>query len=326
MTDSDLPAHGGDLAFARKAYGEPPEGWLDLSTGINPVPYLFAPALLTPDVLHRLPDRAALAGLEAAACAAYHVPERARLVAVPGSEIAIRLMPRLAPPGAPAFLLAPIYGGHRAAWPHGTPVATPDAVPDGAVAVLANPNNPDGRVLLPSALAALARRSALVIVDEAFADVAPEASLATLLPENVLVLRSVGKFYGLAGVRLGFVIGAGDMIVRVGAMLGDWAVSGPAIAIGTAALADTGWRDATRARLRADAAALRALLAAHGLAVAGGTDLFALVATADARALHRALAERGIWTRAFAENPAWLRIGLPGAGFARLERALSDLG
>jgi cobalamin biosynthetic protein CobC len=321
---TDFPAHGGDLTFASSRYGEPPEGWLDLSTGINPHPYAAGPLPFDLALFHRLPDRGALRTLEAAARAAYGVPDGAALLAVPGSELAIRLLPHAIASGAPAFLVAPIYGGHRLAWPRAHSVTALDAIPDGVIAILANPNNPDGRVFATGELRALARRVAWLIVDEAFADVAPEVSLAPMLPSNTIVLRSLGKFYGLAGARLGFLIGGAAPVQRLAAMLGDWPVSSPAIAIGTAALADTAWRDAMRARLHDETAALRALLADHGLAIRGGTDLFTLIETSNAHALHHALAERGIWTRAFAEQPAWLRIGLPGAGLGRLERALSQ--
>ena len=325
MTGSDFPVHGGDLAFATRTYGQPDGGWLDLSTGVNPTPYPVPAELLTPDVFHRLPDTAALARLEAIARGAYNVPAGAGLAAVPGSETAIHLLPRLAPAGARAFILAPTYSSHTSAWPAATRVTKIDEIPDSTIAILANPNNPDGRVFAPEALSALARRAAWLIVDEAFADVAPGASLIPTLPENALVLRSVGKFYGLAGLRLGFVVGANGNVANVAAALGAWAVSGPAIAIGAAVLADTRWREATRLRLSSEAAALRDLLARCDLRVAGGTDLFVLVETDDAHALHRGLAQRGIWTRAFAEQPSWLRLGLPGVSFARLESALTDL-
>jgi cobalamin biosynthetic protein CobC len=244
---------------------------------------------------------------------------------VPGSELAIHLLPRLAPIDARAFVLSPTYGSHMLAWPAATRVATLDAIPDGAIAILANPNNPDGRVFTREVLGALSRRVTWLIIDEAFADIAPQASLIPTLPRNALVLRSFGKFYGLAGVRLGFVVGSQAGVTRLATALGDWAVSGPAIAIGAVALADARWREATRARLRDEAAALRDLVSAHGLGVAGGTDLFVLIETDEASVLHRTLAQRAIWTRAFAEQPTWLRLGLPGAGFARLERALRDL-
>jgi len=326
MTEPALPVHGGDLAFATATYGAPDGGWLDLSTGINPTPYPVPAGLVSAEAFHRLPSPAALARLEATARAAYGVPAGASLTAVPGSELAIHLLPSLAPPGARAFILSPVYGGHTSAWAAtATPVTQIDSMPDGAIAILANPNNPDGRILSRDALVDLAQRVAWLIVDEAFAEVAPDVSLVPALPENALVLRSVGKFYGLAGVRLGFAIGCARDTGRIARALGDWPISGPAIAAGTAALGDTAWRDAARTRLRAEASALRALLAAHGLQIIGSTDLFVLIESVDALALHRTLAQQGIWTRAFAENPRWLRIGLPGAGFARLDHALTAL-
>lgn len=326
MTEPALPVHGGDLAFATATYGAPNGAWLDLSTGINPTPYPVPAGLISGEAFHRLPDRAALAHLEAAARAAYRVPAGVSLTAVPGSELAIHLLPKLAPPAAPAFILSPIYGGHTSAWATAaTQVTEIDSIPDGAIAILANPNNPDGRVLPRDALTDLARRVVWLIIDEAFADVAPDTSIVPILPENALVLRSVGKFYGLAGIRLGFAIGSTHDTGRIARALGDWPVSGPAIAAGTAALGDTAWRDAMRARLRGEASALRALFAPHGLQIVGGTDLFVLIEADDALTLHRALARQGIWTRAFAENPRWLRIGLPGAGFARLEQAFKTL-
>ncbi len=327
-----IPRHGGDLAFARARYGEPAGGWLDLSTGINPNPYPAPP--IPPAALARLPDRDALAGLIAVARTAYAIPDGVRVIATPGSELAIRLLPLVAPAGSVA-IVGPTYKSHGEAWVNADRRAlavTSDAIPeDAGVVVLANPNNPDGRVVEAGRLVTFARRldalGGLLIVDEAFADLAPEVSLTRRLAGlPAVVLRSLGKFYGLAGLRLGFVAGAPAVIDRLEPMLGDWPVSGPAIAIGTAALADTAWRQETRRRLARDAQRLRTLLAGHGLAVRGGTDLFVLVADPTAT-LHRRLAESGIWTRAFAEEPTWVRLGLPAgeAGFARLEAALAAL-
>jgi cobalamin biosynthetic protein CobC len=311
-----LPRHGGDLAFAARTYGRPAGAWLDLSTGINPHRYP-APSI-PPETLHRLPDRAALAGLIEAARHAYRVPDGIDLVAVPGSEIAIRLLPSIAPPG-PVAIVAPTYGVD--AWPGATLVASAaDVAPDAAVAVVVNPNNPDGRITPSSELP----RRPLLIVDEAFADVAPEASIIPTMGAGAIVLRSLGKFYGLAGLRLGFVATGPALAQRIGDKLGDWPVSGPAIVIGTVALGDIAWRETMRSQLRREAAELRDLLAAHRLQPAGGTDLFVLVEHDDARALHQALAERGVWTRAFEDNPRWLRFGLPGvANIERLADALS---
>ena len=319
-----LPEHGGDLAFATRLYGAPPEGWLDLSTGISPFPY---PHAAVPDAaLRRLPDAADLAALIEAAGAAYGVGRDFDIAAVPGTEIAIRLLPHVL--GSPAAtIVGPTYGSHRDAWQGSSPAQSIAAIADGSTAVVVNPNNPDGRIIPPAELTRLARRLSALIVDEAFADVAPAASIVpALAAPNVIVLRSLGKFYGLAGLRLGFVIAPPDVVARLHRMLGAWPVSGPAIAIGRAALGDAAWATSARARLSAAAAQLRAALTRHGLAIAGGTDLFVLNDHADAPALHINLAQRGIWTRAFADHPRWLRFGVPDdAGLARLDAALSAI-
>jgi cobalamin biosynthetic protein CobC len=325
-----IPRHGGDLAFARARHGDPADGWLDLSTGINPNPYP-APAI-PPAALARLPDRDALRRLIAAARSAYAIPDAARVIATPGSEVAIRLLPLVAPAGIVA-VVGPTYASHGEAWVNADRRAlavTADAIPEeAAIVVLANPNNPDGRVIEAGRLVTFARRlearDGLIVVDEAFAELAPEVSLARRLAGlPAVVLRSLGKFYGLPGLRLGFVAGAPSIVDRLESLLGDWPVSGPAIAVGTAALTDTAWRQETRRRLARDARRLGALIAHHGLTVVGGTDLFVLVADASTT-LHRRLAEQGIWTRTFADEPTWLRFGLPGsdADFARLDQALT---
>jgi cobalamin biosynthesis protein CobC len=329
----DAPRHGGDLTFARQRHGDPLTGWLDLSTGINPHPYP-APEI-DPVDLHRLPDRGRLIDLLDAARRTYVVPEAAALVAAPGSETAIQAIPLLVPHRRVA-IVGPTYGSHRQAW-HGADKEVIDCgsladIPsDAAVVVLANPNNPDGRTVAPDDLAGLARRLAardgLLVVDEAFADLTPEVSLIPQLTDiHAIVLRSLGKFHGLAGLRLGFVAGQPAMTARLERLFGAWPVSGAALTIGRAALADRGWAAATRVALGVEAGRLREVLAARGLPVIGGTDLFVLIENTNAGRLHGALAERGIWTRAFAERTHWLRFGLPADdhGFARLDRALAD--
>lgn len=329
--EAEIPRHGGDLAFATRHFGSPPGGWLDLSTGINPNPFL-APAM-PPSLLSRLPDRDALDRLLAAARSVYGAKTNAGLAAVPGTEVSVRLMPTVAPPG-PVAIVGPTYGSHRDAWVEAgrqiSEVRSIHDVGEAAVVVLGNPNNPDGRTWEPGALRDLARtlgtRKGMLVVDEAFADVAPEVSIIPLLSnEPAVVLRSFGKFYGLAGIRLGFVVGEATLVGRIASLLGDWPVSAAAIAIGCAALADGEWRERKRRRLAYDADRLRKVLARHRLDVKGGTSLFTLVADVSAAAIHRALAERGIWTRVFEGEPTWLRFGLPTEeGFARLDRALSE--
>jgi cobalamin biosynthetic protein CobC len=321
--------HGGNLALARARYGTPPQGWLDLSTGINPVAY--PAAAIDSASLAPLPDPDTLQALIATARETYRVPSGASLLAVPGSEIALRLLPFIMPDGQVA-IVGPTYGSHDEVWAARQPVSAIsglDRIPPAAtIVVLTNPNNPDGRTLpgedVARSTAALAGRGGMLIVDEAFADLHPDASLAPFLDgAPAIVLRSFGKFFGLAGLRLGFVAGPPTVADRLRHLLGAWPVSGAAIAIGQAALGDHGWQSDARSRLAAAAERLRTLLARHGLRVAGGTDLFILVELPDAARLHARLAEAGIWTRIFPYRSDWLRLGLPAgeAGFARLDAA-----
>lgn len=312
-----LPQHGGDLTFATRVYGKPAGGWLDLSTGINPHAYAAPP--IPPETLHRLPDKEALLKLVELARRAYGVPGDVDLIAVPGTEAAIRQL-RRSDEGIVA-IVGPTYGTYGRVWPDARHVSSAAEAADADTLVVVNPNNPDGRQTPPATMPS----RPFLIVDEAFADSAPEASLIPhLRGRSALVLRSFGKFYGLPGLRLGFVAGPQQICSLIADALGDWSVSGPAIAVGTVALADDAWREAMRAQLRSEMAALRTLLAGHGLQFAGGTDLFVLVDVDNARGLHQALATRGIWTRAFDYNPRWLRLGLPGAAnMERLAAALS---
>jgi len=332
--DVDPPEHGGNLSYASRRHGEPASGWLDLSTGINPVPFPAPP--VPPEALAHLPDRDALNALLAVARAAYGLPATAAIAAAPGSEAALRLLPAIAPPGTVA-IVAPAYTSHADAWRAAGRIVLAansiDEIPDNAsIAVVGNPNNPDGRLYAPGQLVALAtrlgERGGFLVVDEAFADTAPATSLMPVLDGKLpaVVLRSIGKFYGLAGLRLGFVAGIDTIVGRLASLLGDWPVSGPAIAVARAALADTDWQAATRERLKQDMDRLQNIVDRHGLNAIGGTDLFLLVEDGDAAALHRRLAERGIWTRIFAYQARWLRLGLPpDQGFGRLDRALAEI-
>ena len=329
-------AHGGRLIEARRCFPHAPEPFLDLSTGINPHPYPVA--AFTPERLTRLPEPEALDALQAIAASAYGASDPAMVVAAPGTQILISLLPRLLGLRR-ATILGPTYAEHQHAWEAaGATVAVepePAAFLRGTgaarAAILCNPNNPDGRRCAPDALLALADRlggrGGLLICDEAFADLeTPDAGLSRHLPHpGLLILRSFGKSYGLAGLRLGFLLGAPDRVGRVREALGPWAVSGPALAAGTVALADAGWRAATATRLQRAGVRLDALLAASGFASAGGTRLFRLFRDERAPALFLALGAAGILTRRFAHDPALLRFGLPGeeAHWERLRQALA---
>ena len=314
------PDHGGGVDAAAARFGGARASWLDLSTGINPVPYPLPP--LAPDAWAALPDHNALRALVKTARAFWQVPEGAAVLAAPGASALIARLALLAPPGRVA-IPAPTYNEHaRAFGLNGW-----DVVQDGPVTarVAVHPNNPDGRLWTGAAACDGLVPGGLLVIDESFADICPQASLIDLaLRPGTIILKSFGKFWGLAGVRLGFAIGDPVLIARLQGMLGPWPVSGPALTIGTAALRDTLWAVATRDRLARDAVRLDGLMAAAGAALVGGTDLFRLYDTPDALAWQNRLAARHIWSRVFPYSASWLRLGLPGSpeGWARLEAAL----
>ena len=331
------------------------------------MPYPVPP--LPPEAFTRLPEPEALYALQAVAAAAYDVADPAMVVAAPGTQALISLLPLLLPQRR-VTVLGPTYAEHAAAWRNagaevrllplplgegwgegvlaaergaegaawaGPSVGQggaarpphPGPLPEGegeAAVVLCNPNNPDGRRIASRDLLELVGRRPLLVVDEAFADFEPQDSLAPHLPlPGVVVLRSFGKTYGLAGLRLGFAHTEPALARRIRAALGPWAVSGPALHIGAAALADTAWRDDAGRRLRADAAALDGLLRRAGMTVFGGTVLFRLADTPDAAGWASRLGRAGILVRSFADAPTRLRFGLPGAA-ADWDRLASALG
>ncbi len=322
--------HGGDLTAAEARFGTPKEGWLDLSTGINPTPYPFLP----PDaaVWQRLPLQAELERLIDAAVTRYRVPDRPCIAAAPGSQAVLQWLPRLVAP-TQVTVLGPTYGEYVPAFRAGghdvTVTRALDGSPQGSIIVLANPNNPDGYRYPPDILLQIAQdlaaRDGFLLVDEAFADVDPQLSLSRHVGRpGLIVLRSLGKFYGLAGLRLGFALAPADLAAKLTSAMGPWALSGPALAIGTQALEDGAWAIETRERLNLAAAQLSGLLSSSGCETVGGTALFRLVRHARAGALHEHLARQGILSRIFPDEPTWLRFGLPAArDFARLEAALA---
>lgn len=311
-------SHGGRIDLARAAFPGVAR-WIDLSTGIAPWAYRLG---AMQDAAERLPDPDRLKALEQAA-AAFFGADPGRVVAVPGSDLGMRLLAlalgRLGA-GPRAAIVRPGYSGHEAMWGGQAPQAC--AIADIAALaethdalVLARPNNPDGKVAdagaLERAAASLAARGGHLIVDEAFADAAADQSLAGTGWPGLIVLRSFGKFFGLAGLRLGFVIAPPPVADRLRAMLGDWPIGGPALEAGLAAYADTAWQQAQRARLADASQRLAALLERHGIGLAGRTAFFALASLTGRDRLFVHLMRAGLLTRPFAHAPDWLRIGLP---------------
>lgn len=312
------PDHGGGVDAAARRYGGARSDWLDLSTGINPVAYPV------PDFIARdwgvLPDQVAQDALVNAARIFWQVPDGAVVLAAPGASSLIARIPALMAPGR-VWIPAPTYNEHGRAFAQAEWEVCSEPV--SGAGVLVHPNNPDGRVWRAADLP-----TGLCVVDESFCDVMPRESLiAQAARPGVVVLKSFGKFWGLAGLRLGFAVGDPALIEKLAQMLGPWPVSGPALAVGARALADEAWADAARARLGADAARLDRLMIAVGAKVVGGTSLFRLYDTDDAARWQHSLARQKIWTRVFPYSSGWLRLGLPGrdADWARLANALEHV-
>ena len=323
--------HGGKLDAARRRFPDAPEPWIDLSTGINPWPWPWPHPLpeLSPPLWHRLPEETAQQALAEAAARYYGAPGPEHVAMAPGSQALIQMLPRLRPPCG-VCVEGPTYAEHALAWTaagHRVGPFTPSPLPD--VTVLVNPNNPDGRQVAPGAVSDMAKRSGRrggwLVVDEAFADVAPDISVASRTgAPGLIVLRSFGKFFGLAGLRLGFALAEPALAARIRDAFGPWPFSGPAIEIAGAAFGDQDWIAATRQRLAESAARLDALLQARGLTVIGGTSLYRLAGHDDAQQIFARLGAAGILVRRFEIDPSRLRFGLPAdePAWQRLETAL----
>jgi len=304
--------HGGGLDGAITRYGGTRADWLDLSTGINPQPYPVGS--VSSDAWASLPDKAAFDALEAAARDFWSVPKGAAVLAAPGASSLIARIPALAPPGR-VQIDTPTYNEHAAAfvgagWELGQ---------GGDARVLVHPNNPDGRLWPSSVIDA-----PLTVIDESFCDVVLGAShMKHATRPGTLILKSFGKFWGLAGLRLGFAIGDPALVEKLRETLGPWQVSGPALSIGTVALSDMQWANATRQRLGLDTERLDAMVLGRGAQLRAGTSLFRLYEVDDAAKWQKRLAKGRVWSRVFPYSKTWLRLGLPAPDrWGQLEGAL----
>ena len=324
--------HGGNLKEAEKIFGVPEEGWLDLSTGVNHGAY--SNVELTRPSLKMLPQQERLETLLDAARVFYNVPKELDIIAAPGSQVLIQQLPSLSFHRR-VSIVGPTYAEHARNWKEkGHRVNIVNGIEDinnAEIVIVVNPNNPNGRVVTCNDLLAIIdekiEENGLLIIDEAFADAQPEASIIPHLTNaSTIVLRSFGKFFGLPGLRLGFAVGPPYQINLLEKKLGPWAVSGPAIEIGTRALNDTQWIATTRIRLQERCKKLDAIFERSGIEILGGTSLFRLIEYDRAEMLFHHLGNFGIYVRRFSEYKSWLRIGIPDASsdFVRLEKALKS--
>lgn len=323
--------HGGRLRKAAKEYAIPLHQWLDLSTGINPCGWPV-PADLPLHLWNRLPEEDD--GLYEAAVAYYGSND---LLPVAGSQAAIQSLPQLRR-SSKVLIPSPAYAEHAHAWRKaGHQITLCNGLPTDAeigehdVLLIINPNNPTGRLVQVDTLLewrdALVARGGWLIVDEAFIDTTPDNSLATVADKTgLIVLRSLGKFFGLAGVRLGFVVAEQALLSTINERLGPWCIAGPSRAVATMALTDTAWQSDNQKKLRLAEAKMTALLKQYQLTISGGTALFQWVKTPKAKKIAEHFAQQGILLRYFAE-PESIRFGLPGnqSGWDQLERGLASL-
>ena len=314
MFDDLLPVHGGHLHWAAKRFNIPYEEWLDLSTGINPDGW--AVPQLSPECWLRLPQEND--GLEVAAAQYYGSQQ---LLPVAGSQAAISKLPLLRRPSR-VGVISPGYSEHARSWQsagHEVVALNVDDIDEHLaeldVLVVINPNNPTGKVIpiqqLNRWLQALQQRKGWLVIDEAFMDVTPEQSMIDQIGnEGLIILRSLGKYFGLAGVRVGFVFGWEKLLQDLNELFDPWSISGPAREVARRALEDQQWQSVNSHHLQGVGQCLAELLKERGLRPDGGTSLFQYCKTESAEKLFHELAEQGILVRYFSD-PMALRFGLP---------------
>ncbi|WP_019960822.1 threonine-phosphate decarboxylase CobD [Woodsholea maritima] len=323
--------HGGLLDAMKRDFAHAPQPWLDLSTGINPWPYALGP--LHPDSLTHLPTETAKAQCLGAMAQAWQA-KATSITLIPGSELIIRLLPNLIAPRRVA-LTRPMYSDHERIWRRaGVEIVIADdpldAVDDVDLVVICNPNNPDGRAWsredLRAARVRLAKRGGFLLLDEAYGDLDEGRSLCPEAgAQGLLILRSTGKFYGLAGLRLGAFLAPPAIQAALEAYLGFWSVSGPALEAGARLYQDLDWQAQMRRRLAETCSMMDAALESVGIKAVTGSDLFRYLTLDKAHAVWQHLAEAGIYTRRFNGDDHHLRLGLcAGADLDRLVQALAD--
>lgn len=325
--------HGGAIDLMKTRFPDAPKPWLDLSTGINPWSYAYSET--GSDVARHLPTAAQFSACRQAIATATGTPAENLLLA-PGSELLIRILPTVLPARL-VCVTSGSYADHLDVWQQHAETVSQAADPlehaqQADAVVVCNPNNPDGRTWtvnqLQDARRTLAERNKWLIIDEAYADLVPDHSMAPYGgADGLIIFRSFGKFFGLAGIRLGALIAPADVLEAINKRLGVWPVAGPTLQIAENAYKDVDWQINMRHRLKIMRKAMDSVLEGRGLRIVGGTDLYRFVQTTDARKYWRSLAEHGIYTRQFNWCKHSLRLGITSSEEAlhRLSVALSTI-
>lgn len=325
-----MAEHGGNLDEAAQAYGFEPGMMHDLSTGIAPMSYQMP--LPASDAYQALPLASDMEALCKVARACYRVPDAASLCVGGGSQALLAALPYLFA-SCLVWCPEPTYNEHHYRWEKAShQVDGGLSCPQEAkIIILGQPNNPTGRLWqadeIARYLAHVKQCDGLLIIDEAFVDIMPEHSSCQIAGDEALViLRSVGKFYGLAGLRVGFAIGGANFIARLQDEIGPWPVSQPALLVAKTALADKDWQARHLAKLQEICDWQSDVLAKAGFEIITSMALFITIRHKRMAAFHHHLASHGYWTRIYQNDKQMMRLGLlaPDCDRQQFESLLSD--
>ena len=317
--------HGGDIDLAIKKYGGQRKDWIDLSTGINRTSYPWQESVKVH--LRDLPGSKLLMSLEEAASRAYKIAVATETVAISGAQQIINLLPIHLKKYSSVAILGPTYNEYEKAFKSSNlrtnTVAEISNLSCNDIAIIVNPNNPTGKVITEEELEDLSKKVEILIIDESFKMF---SSRKTQNLDNLIQINSLGKFFGLAGVRLGFVSGPSDFIKSVRKMLGPWPISSLAAEIGLVALSDKIWISQMEKILLAGSTALHAACNSKNWRLVGKTNLFHTYATSNCFEVEEQFAAHGIWVRTFDYSETWVRIGIPTSEYelTRVKKALSQ--
>ncbi|WP_286235147.1 threonine-phosphate decarboxylase CobD [Thalassotalea sediminis] len=316
--------HGGQLRKVSEQYHIPVDEWLDLSTGIAPFSY---PVPAIPQIIwQQLPQYSP--ELLTAAKQYYHCDN---VLVSNGSQAIISILPTLWQKqnrkSTQVYLPFKGYKEHAQAWGNAgfevhwyyDELPALEQLTSNCVLVVINPNNPTGKLFSRGTLTiyqrAVTERQGLFIIDEAFMDViTPNQSMSGYINgNNTLVLKSFGKFFGLAGLRIGFIIANQQWLTLLAEHLGPWQVNGPAQFIAVKAMQDAKWQAQQKEKLSQQRLALKKLLLNYFGDDINGTDLFLTVNLnnqSQAMYMYDSLCQQGVYVR-LTDDQHSLRFGIP---------------